>query len=146
MKQICPVYMAAIALVMFSFCCCSASGQKHFDFSINCQSAYREIIQLKLESGARMLDAEKKRDPDNLIPVFLENYIDFFTLFFNEDPAVYSARIDNLDRRLRLMSEGPESSPFSLFTRSVLHFQRAAIDIKFGEKWDAAWNFRRSFL
>jgi hypothetical protein len=44
------------------------------------------------------------------------------------------------------MSEGPESSPFSLFTRSVLHFQRAAINIKFGEKWDAALNFRRSFL
>ncbi len=45
-----------------------------------------------------------------------------------------------------MMGEGPESSPFLLFTRSILHFQRAAIRIKFGEKWDAGLDFRRSFL
>jgi hypothetical protein len=145
-KRICRDLLAGIGAVLLSLCCYYASAQKHFDFNANCQTAYREIIQLKLESGGRMLDAEKKKDPDNLIPVFLENYIDFFTLFFNEDPAVYKARINNLEKRLRLMGEGPESSPFSLFTRSILHFQRAAINIKFGENWDAAWNFRRSFL
>ncbi len=74
---------AAIGYVLLSFCYGHVSAQKHFDFNANCQAAYREIIQLKLESGGRMLDAEKKRDPDNLIPVFLENYIDFFTLFFS---------------------------------------------------------------
>jgi tetratricopeptide (TPR) repeat protein len=124
----------------------SLFGQKHFDFNGNCQQAYREIIQLKLESGERILSAEKKKDPANLIPSFLEGYIDFFTLFFTEDPSIYRDRKDKLDKRLQLMAEGPESSPFSLFTRSVLHFQRAAVRIKFGEHWDAAWDFRRSFL
>ncbi len=36
--------------------------------------------------------------------------------------------------------------PLRLFTRSVIYFQWAAIDIKFGDRWDAAWSFRRSFL
>jgi len=121
-------------------------GQKHFDFNSRCQQAYREIIQLKLESGARILDAEKKRDPSNLIPVFLENYIDFFNLFFNEDPALYLSKKDMLDNRIESMSEGPSSSPFYLFTRSVIHFQWAAIKVKFGNNWDAGWEFRRSFL
>jgi hypothetical protein len=123
-----------------------AFGQKHFDFNNNCQQAYREIIQLKLESGQRMLDAEKKRDPSNLIPAYLENYIDFFTLFFNEDPAEYQSRKEMQDKRIQWMSEGPESSPFYLFTKSVIHFQWAAIKIKFGNNWDAGWEFRRSFL
>jgi tetratricopeptide (TPR) repeat protein len=121
-------------------------GQKHFDFNSNCRQAYQEIIQLRLDEGSRLLAAEKKRDPNNLIPIFLDNYIDFFQLFFNEDPADYQARKGMLDRRIESMSEGPESSPFSLFTRSVIHFQWAAIKIKFGNNWDAGWQFRRSFL
>jgi hypothetical protein len=56
-------------------------GQKHFDFSIGCRQAYQEIIQLRLDEGSKLLAVEKKRDPDNLIPVFLDNYIDFFQLF-----------------------------------------------------------------
>lgn len=137
---------ARIVLILISLLPFAVCGQKHFDFNSNCQEAYRDIIRLKLESGQLILDAEKKKDPSNLIPAFLENYIDFFTLFFNEDPAVYQARKDMLDQRLQWMGEGPESSPFSLFTRSVLHFQRAAIKVKFGENLGAAWEFRRSFL
>src|SRR5258708_2530592 len=125
---------------------CLGFGQKHFDFNNTCQQAYREVIQLKLEAGQRILDGEKKRDPNNLIPAFLENYIDFFTLFFNEDPTEYQSRQNMLDKRIKWMSQGPESSPFYLFTKSVIHFQWAAIKIKFGNNWDAGWEFRRSFL
>ena len=121
-------------------------GQKHFDFNNNCREAYQSIIQLRLDEGSRILEAEKKRDPNNLIPFFLDNYIDFFQLFFNEDAAQYAAWKGRRDKRLEWMSEGPESSPFNLFTRSVIHFQWAAIQIKFGDNWDAAWDFRRSFI
>jgi tetratricopeptide (TPR) repeat protein len=137
---------AGIVLFLFFLFPCVTRGQKHFDFSSNCQEAYRQIVQLKLEAGARILDAEKKRDPDNLVPALLENYIDFFVLFFNEDPAEYKIRKDNLDKRIELMNEGPESSPFYLFSKSVIHFQWAAIKVKFGSNWDAGWEFRRSFL
>jgi hypothetical protein len=93
-----------------------------------------------------LLAAEKKRDPDNLIPVFLDNYIDFFQLFFNEDAAEYPARKGRLEQRLASMAEGPESSPFNLFTRSVIHFQWAAIKSRWGITGCGAWEFRRSFL
>src|SRR5579872_5542093 len=134
---------ACLSCIFFPFL---SFGQKHFDFNSNCQQAYRAIVQLKLETGSSLLEAEKKRDPNNLIPVFLENYIDFFILFFNEDPSEYQAWQDRLDQRIGLMNEGPDSSPFSLYTRSVIHFQWAAIKIKFGHNWEAGWEFRRSFL
>jgi len=121
-------------------------GQKHFDFNTSCREAYQSIIQLRLDEGSRILEAEKKRDPNNLIPFFLDNYVDFFQLFFNEDEAQYAEWKERRDRRLEWMSEGPESSPFNLFTRCVIHFQWAAIQIKFGDNWDAAWDFRRSFI
>ena len=122
------------------------AAQKTFDFNADCQRAYKNIIQLKLSSGQQILDAEKKSHPSNLAPYFLENYIDFFELFFNEDPATYAAREGNEEKRLQLMSAGPESSPFYLFTKSIIHFQWAAIKIKYGKNWDAGWEFRRSFL
>jgi tetratricopeptide (TPR) repeat protein len=125
---------------------CPVSAQKTFDFNENCQQAYREIIQLKLDRGAEMLRSEKIIHPDNLIPDFLENYVDFFVLFFNEDPAEFKVRKKNLDSRLQLMNQGPSSSPFFRFTKAVIYFQWAAIKIKFGSYWEAGWEFRRSFL
>lgn len=123
-----------------------AAAQKVFDFNPACRQAYKEIIQLKLENGQRLLDAEKAQHPNNLIPHFLENYIDLFTLFFNEDAAEYKKRLPHYEERLGLMNEGPENSPFYLYTKAVLHFQWSAIRVKFGERWNAGWAFRRSFL
>jgi hypothetical protein len=125
---------------------CRAQVPYQFDFNQGCRKAYEEIIKLKLNTGKIILEAEKKAHPNNLIPYFLDNYIDFFTLYFNEDPEEYKRRIPSLEERLTLMKKGDPSSPFYLFTRSVIYFQWAAVDIKFGERWNAAWAFRKSFL
>src|ERR1700722_17300923 len=125
---------------------CRAQGSYQFDFNADCRKAYEEIIKLKLNTGKVILEAEKKVHPNNHIPYFLDNYIDFFTLYFNEEPEEYKRRIPSLEERVALMKKGDPSSPFYLFTRSVLYFQWAAVDIKFGERWDAGWAFRRSFL
>jgi hypothetical protein len=117
-----------------------------FDFNVKCQQAYKEIIQLKLKNGQAMLDEEKRIHPDNLIPYFLENYIDFFVLFFNEDPGDYERLIGNLEKRLARINKGPEKSPYFLFTKAVIHFQWAAARIKFGYNWDAGWQLRRAYL
>ncbi len=123
-----------------------ALAQQEFLFNSHCAQAYQKIIQLQLGSGQQLLNEEKKRNPNNLVPYFLENYIDFFTLFFNEDPEEYARRIKNKDRRLELMDKGSSASPFHLFTKSVINFQWAAVQIKFGNHWDAGWTFRRSYL
>ncbi|HEX4849944.1 MAG TPA: hypothetical protein VFV08_04010 [Puia sp.] len=121
-------------------------SQKKFDFNSNCQSAYNDIIHLKLTTGQSLIDKEKKSNPENLIPYFLENYIDFFILFFNEDPAEYKTRKDNEERRIQLMKEGPAGSPYYLFTRSIIYFQWAAVHIKFSNYWLSAWDFHRSYM
>jgi tetratricopeptide (TPR) repeat protein len=141
--------LSIIGFLFFSFSFVpSAMAQVHyrFDFNSDCQKAYEEIIKLRLTSGQRIIELEKKSDPGNLIPYFLENYIDFFTLYFNEDPDEYRLRKPSVDQRLIMMKKGDPSSPFYLFTRSVIYFQWAAVEIKFGNRWDAAWSFRRSFL
>ncbi len=131
-----------ILLLLPLFSC----AEKNFDFNPNCRAAYKEIIKLKLNNGQQLIDLEKRIHPDNLIPLFLENYIDFFTLFFNEDPQQYSRRRMMMDTRIQAMNNGPASSPFFLFTKAVINFQWASVRLKFGYQWDGGWQLRRAFL
>jgi hypothetical protein len=136
-------YLFLLLLIHFSG---YSFAEKSFDFNTRCQHAYNEIVKLKLVTGQQLLEQEKKNNPDNLIPYFLENYIDFFVLFFNEDPAEYKVRLNNRLKRLELMDKGPPNSPFLKFTKAIINFQWAAVKIKFGNRWDAGWVFRRSYL
>lgn len=124
----------------------AVGAEPSYDFNSGCREAYAKILQWRFAEAAALLDAEHKRDPENLIPAFLENYLDFFTLFFNEDPADYKRIEPRWERRQAMLDKGPSDSPFYLYCRAVMHFQWAAVSIKFGHNWDAGWEFRRSFL
>lgn len=131
--------------------CCSISvnvsaRQKKYEFNARCQQAYNAIMQLRLNTGKALLEEEKRSNPDNLIPYFLDNYVDFFTLFFNEDPNVYARQRKERSARLDLMSAGPSGSPYYLYTQAAIKFQWAMIKVKFGEKWDAVWEIRKAYL
>jgi tetratricopeptide (TPR) repeat protein len=142
-----PVFFIAFLFFFFTFLPTGKSQTEYrFDFNSDCRKAYGEIIRLKLGTGRQIIETEKKIHPGNLIPYLLDNYIDFFTLFFNQDPEEFRKRKSSAEQRLTLLKKGDPSSPYYLFSRSVIYFQWAAIDIKFGEHWDAAWYFRKSFL
>ncbi len=123
-----------------------AAAQSHFSYNEGCRAAYEEIIKLRLAPAQSLLDAEKRKDPGNLVPVLLENYIDFFTLFFNEDPAQYKLLAPNREKRLALLKNGPANSPWYRFSTGVIHFQWAVVRIKFGYNWDGGWEFRRAYV
>ncbi|HVI46631.1 MAG TPA: hypothetical protein VM802_17265 [Chitinophaga sp.] len=119
--------------------------QKVYDFNSRCEQAYEAIMQLRLNAGKALLEAEKKENPDNLIPYFLDNYVDFFPLFFNEDAAEYSKRRGMRSVRLDKMEEGSPDSPYYLYTQAAIKFQWAMVKIKFNEKWDATWEIRKAY-
>jgi hypothetical protein len=134
-----------LALILLSICFPASARQKAYDFNTRCQQAYEAIMQLRIDDGKALIEAEKREHPDNLIPYFLDNYADFFPLFFNEDPSVYAARKGLRATRLAKMEEGPESSPYYLYTQAAIKFQWAMIRIKFGERWDAGWEIRKAY-
>jgi tetratricopeptide (TPR) repeat protein len=134
-------------LCLVLFCCCSflCRAEKVFDFNTTCQKAYAEITALKLNAGQQLINQARQQNPDNLIPDYLESYIDFFILFFNEDPDEYKVRKPHFDARLDKLSEGPDNSPFNRYCRAVVILQKAAVAIKFGERWSAGWDFKKGF-
>lgn len=131
---------------MFLISFVGTHAQKVFDFSPVCMQAYNEITALKIKSGQQLIAAARKENPNNLIPELLSSYVDFFVLFFTEDPAEFKARKDNFDRYTDAVDEGPESSPFYLYSKAVINFHQSAVEAKFGERWNAGWDFRRAFV
>ncbi len=137
--------LSIFAIFFFTFSCLHANAQKAFDFNANCQQAYKEITSLRLDAGLALLSQERQQNPDNLIPDLLEGYVDFFTLFFNEDPAQFDALVPKFSERLDRLEEGPENSPFYLYSRAILYMQKASVEIKFSKTWSAGWDFKKAF-
>ncbi len=120
-------------------------AEKYYDFNTTCQQAYHEIFSLRIENGKKLLNVERQAHPDNLIPYFLDNYADFYPLFFNEDFAEFDKKLPLKETRLAAMKLGPANSPWYLFTQAMLQMQWAALHIKFGEKWAAGWSVKAAF-
>lgn len=135
-----------LALLLFSISLSVNAGEKVYDFNTRCKQAYNAIMQLRIDEGKALLEAEKQEHPDNLIPYFLDNYADFFPLFFNEDPADYAVMKGRRAERLNKMAQGPQNSPYYLYTQAAIKFQWAMVRVKFGEKWDATWEIRKAYL
>ena len=127
------------------FICLCTKAEKYYELNTTCQQAYKEIISLRISNGITLLNAEKLAHPDNLIPLFIENYADFFSLYFNENPTEFEIKSPLKAERLEAMKSGPESSPWHLFTQCIINVQWAAIHAKFGEKWAAGWAFKAAF-
>lgn len=133
------VLFFALLIAVFS------KAEKVYEFNSTCQQAYQEITKLKLNNGLALLEKAKKQNPDNLIPVILESYADFFELFFNEDAAQYKAKKNVIDERIALLKSGPESSPFYNFCLCVAYVHKAVIAIKFGENFTAGIDVRKAY-
>ncbi|MEP6514332.1 MAG: tetratricopeptide repeat protein [Parafilimonas sp.] len=133
------------AFLFVVLCTASANAQKVYDFNATCQQAYNEIIALKINSGQQLVNKARQQNPNNLIPDLLDSYIDFFILFFNENPSEFKARKAKFEQRLDRLADGPENSPFYNYCRSAVYLQKACVEIKFGEKWNSGWDFRKAF-
>lgn len=120
-------------------------SQKVYDFNATCLQAYQEITKLKINSGLALAEKARQQNPNNLIPLLLESYADFYTLFLNEDPKEFQQRYPRFAERISLLQEGPKSSPFYLYSLSLVKVHKAGVAIKFGKLWDAGWDFRKAY-
>jgi len=116
-----------------------------FVMNDNCIKAYHRIISLRIDEGKALLEKEKTDNPSNDIPYFLENYIDFITLFISEDKASFKKLKDNMDIRLQKMKKGDENSPYYLYTQADIYLQWALVRIKFREYFTAAIEIEKAY-
>jgi hypothetical protein len=114
----------------------TASGR--FEMTQPLKDAFRDINMLKIQSGQQKLAKIRKNDPNNAMVDYVENYIDFYTLFIQEDQQKYNQLLKNCTIRLNRIRAADSNSPYYLYCQAEIILQWATLKIKFGEKISAA--------
>lgn len=115
-----------------------------YNFDHNCRQAYEAILTLRFSDAHRLISDETKSEPGNLIPVYLENYIDFLTLVIGEERDVYNQLRYKKGMRVRMLEKGNQDSPFYNFCLGEVHLQWALARLKFGDFSTAALEIHRA--
>ena len=110
----------------------TAQGQ-HFEFTPSLKRAYDKLINLELLDGQVILDSIKIQDPQNKLVYHIENYVDFFTCFIDEDPVYFESIRNRKDARLKQIQSGDQSSPYFLFSQAEILLQWSLVRLKFRE-------------
>lgn len=116
-----------------------------YTYTENCAKAYNHFLALHLDEGHRIITQEQKANPNNLMAVYLADYEDCILLLVNCNLADYTARAGNMKHRMDMLAKGDPGSPWYRFCYAGMYLHRAIINIRFGEQYKAAFNFRKSF-
>lgn len=138
-------YRLIIFLLLFYIPYASRAGKYVYKYDDNCNKAYQNFTSLHMEEGRKYIAAELKANPDNLMANYISDYEDCIELIMNCDNAVYKLRKPHFDERIELLNKGDKTSPWYLFCKAGVYVHWAIVNIRFGEQYKAAMNFRRSF-
>lgn len=116
-----------------------------FDFNENCKNAYRHIISLRLTEGKKLIEAEKKSNPNNAIIVLLENYVDYFTIFTSENKADFDRLKGNKDARIKRIEQESKTSPYYRFIIAEINLQWAISRGRFGDYLTSAREIKNAY-
>lgn len=116
-----------------------------FSVSINCDSAYNNILSLRFQAAKQFLNNEKIVNPGNEYVAYLENYEHFLSVFISEDKNLYDAYLDTKDSRIDILKKIDDSSPYKKYLLGNVYMQNAFIEIKFADYLTAALDFNRAY-
>ncbi len=129
--------MKFIYTFLLIFFAASSFASGTFKFTPLARQAYEEAISLRFEASRQHISQLKKEEPNNLIVHLIENYIDFFTVFIEEDKDAFRLLEKNKNYRLDQIRQGDDFSPYYLYCQAEIKLQWALVRLKFEEYFTA---------
>ena len=99
-----------------------------FTFSPLAREAYDKALSLRFGEAQAALEQMKRTEPDNLMGVLVENYMDFLGLFLDDGAGNFKNMAKNMEPRLaKIAAQGDRSSPWFLYCQAEIRLQWAII-------------------
>lgn len=124
---------------------CIASAY-NYTYTEGCNRSYQHFMALRLQEGNATIKKEMMNDPKNLMAIFLSDYEDCLVLLFNGDKKEYEQRKGHQDARITILERGDTKSPWYRFCKAGVYLHWALVNIRMGDNYKAALNFRKSFV
>ena len=120
-------------------------AQRSLDLTSDLLYAYDKILSLEFKEAQILIATHKNKHPNNALPYFFENYIDFLSLYISEDPNLYETNKKNKDIRLQILEEADKNSPYYLYCQAEIRLHWALNRIKFKEYKTAFFEISKAF-
>ena len=117
----------------------------YFEWSPLAKSAYEKATELRINEASNLIERLRQEEPQNYLVHFLENYLDFFRIYINEDKSEFQSLEPNKDKRIRQLKDGDEDSPWYLYTQANIRLQWALARLKFEEYATAFFEVNKAF-
>lgn len=139
----------SIVWFILLFCLCgpapAQANGRYFSFSPPVADAYQKAIRLRLLEARQGIDRLKKEEPDNLLPLLIDNYVDFLTVFAGERPDDYKRLLKNMEPRLDKIARGDRHSPYYLYCQAEIRLQWAFLSSRFGNFLSAMSDTKQAY-
>lgn len=119
--------------------------QASFDFNVNCQKAYQEALNVRLDLARNYIEKEKQSNPDNKLVYLIENYIDYFHILATDSKTAFDKLKKNKSDRLASLSEADKDSPYYLFSQAEINLQWALLRGRYQEYVTSALEIKRAY-
>ena len=134
--------MKKVSITTYLFLCLFISktcGQTSLSFSKSEIKAYNHILSLRFD------DADHLLDENSAGSLYLTNLRESMALLFSEDQSLFTSYKHKFENRYEGIEDVEEESPYKLFYLAELKLQSAFVNLKLGNEWDAAWQFRKAY-
>lgn len=132
-------------LFIFIFSVSSLTGLPQFEISPNGFDAYEDILALRFNEANLKMKTGNVSTPSNVFQVYLENYMDFLSVFISEDEELYQLFNEKKTERIEQLKQLDENTPYGKYLLGNAFLQWAFVEIKFKDYLAAAVDFNRSY-
>lgn len=113
-------------------------------WTTNCVQAYEYTQKLNFKKTAALLEAERKSNPANMIPIYIESQVDFLKSFISENKSDLEGLKKRNDERIKKISSHTVKSPYQKLIIGELYMQLSIARIKAEEFFIAAYDIRKA--
>jgi len=132
-------------VILIFFFIISLNAKAAFTFNDNCKLAYTDVMCLRFRHAESLMQTEKKLNPGNQVPYIIENYIDFLKVLIGEEEKDFIRLKENKEPRLQKLASDGKTSPWYLYSQSLIYLQSGVAKIKFSEYINASLDINRAY-